>query len=98
MVDSVEVLESLVLPLVPVLLSTGKYVDFVVLRETLEPLRRSTVYLLLLITAAAVLLSTLFLILARAFTRVIMHITLILSIALNMYVFCLDLALVLRSD
>lgn len=49
--------------------------------------RRSTVYLLLLVTAAAVLLSVVYLMLTRAFTRVIMHITLLLSIALNMYVF-----------
>jgi len=46
-------------------------------------LNRSTVYLLLLITAAALLLSTIYLMLVRVFTRVIMHITLILSIALN---------------
>ncbi|KAI0070632.1 DUF580-domain-containing protein [Panus rudis PR-1116 ss-1] len=42
-----------------------------------------TVYLLLLVTAAAFVLSTVYLMLTRAFTRVIMHITLILSIALN---------------
>ncbi|KAJ3748726.1 DUF580-domain-containing protein [Lentinula detonsa] len=46
-------------------------------------LNQSTVYLLLLVTAAAVLLSALYLILIRAFTRIIMHITLLLSIALN---------------
>jgi len=39
--------------------------------------------LLLLVTACAVLLSALYLMLVRAFTRVIMHITLLLSIALN---------------
>jgi hypothetical protein len=44
------------------------------------------VYLLLLVTAAAVLLSVLYLMLTRAFTRLIMHFTLILSIMLNMYV------------
>ncbi|KAK2463281.1 hypothetical protein APHAL10511_004936 [Amanita phalloides] len=46
-------------------------------------LNRSAVYLLLFIAAAAVLLSALYLMLARAFTRLIMHITLILSILLN---------------
>ena len=43
-------------------------------------------YLLLFITAAALVLSTIYLILTRFFTRFIMHFTLILSIALNMYV------------
>ncbi|KZT21437.1 DUF580-domain-containing protein [Neolentinus lepideus HHB14362 ss-1] len=42
-----------------------------------------TVYLLLLVTAAGLLLATIYLMLARAFTRLIMHFTLILSIALN---------------
>ncbi|KAJ4483429.1 plasma-membrane choline transporter-domain-containing protein [Lentinula aciculospora] len=46
-------------------------------------LNQSTVYLLLLVTAAAVLLSAIYLMLTRAFTRIIMHITLLLSIALN---------------
>ncbi|TFK44695.1 plasma-membrane choline transporter-domain-containing protein [Crucibulum laeve] len=46
-------------------------------------LNRSTVYLLLLVTAAAILLSVVYLLLTRAFTRMIMHITLILSILLN---------------
>lgn len=46
-------------------------------------LNRSTVYLLLLVTAVAVLLSALYLMLTRAFTKIIMHITLILSILLN---------------
>ncbi|KAF8738077.1 hypothetical protein AX14_012051 [Amanita brunnescens Koide BX004] len=46
-------------------------------------LNRSAVYLLLFIAAAAVLLSTVYLMLTRAFTRLIMHITLILSILLN---------------
>ncbi|KIJ68160.1 hypothetical protein HYDPIDRAFT_83809 [Hydnomerulius pinastri MD-312] len=45
--------------------------------------RRHTVYLLLLVTAAGLLLASAYLMLARAFTRAIMHITLILSIALN---------------
>jgi hypothetical protein len=45
---------------------------------------RHTVYLLLLVTAAGLLLSTLYLILARMFTQMIMHITLVLSIVLNM--------------
>jgi hypothetical protein len=43
-----------------------------------------TVYLLLLVTAAGLLLSTVYLILVRAFTRIIMHVTLVLSIILNM--------------
>ncbi|CCM05448.1 uncharacterized protein FIBRA_07667 [Fibroporia radiculosa] len=42
-----------------------------------------TVILLLLITAAALVLSTVYLILTRIFTRLIMHFTLLLSIALN---------------
>lgn len=46
-------------------------------------LNKHTVILLLLVTAAALLLSTSYLILARMFTRGIMHITLILSILLN---------------
>ncbi|KAL9711892.1 pH nine-sensitive protein 1 [Leucoagaricus gongylophorus] len=46
-------------------------------------LNRSTVYFLLLITAAAVLLSAMYLMLARAFTKILMHLTLILSILLN---------------
>ncbi|KAJ7218063.1 plasma-membrane choline transporter-domain-containing protein [Mycena pura] len=49
-------------------------------------LNQSTVYLLLLVAAAAMLLSSVYLILVRAFTKVIMHITLILSILLNMCV------------
>lgn len=47
---------------------------------------RSAVWLLLLVTAAAVLLSSAYLMLTRAFTRAIMHITLVLTIALNMCV------------
>ncbi|KAF8234031.1 DUF580-domain-containing protein [Tricholoma matsutake] len=50
---------------------------------TAVSLNQSTVYLLLLVTAAAVLLSTIYLMLTRMFTRLIMHITLILSIMLN---------------
>ncbi|KAF8070149.1 plasma-membrane choline transporter-domain-containing protein [Lyophyllum atratum] len=50
---------------------------------TAVTLNRSTVYLLLLVTAAALLLSTAYLMLTRAFTRMIMHITLVLSILLN---------------
>ncbi|KAH9946970.1 DUF580-domain-containing protein [Amylocystis lapponica] len=42
-----------------------------------------TVILLLLVTAAGLVLSTIYLMLARAFTRLIMHFTLVLSIALN---------------
>lgn len=47
---------------------------------------RHTVFLLLFVAAAALVLSTIYLILARIFTKAIMHITLILSIVLNMYV------------
>ncbi|KIK67433.1 hypothetical protein GYMLUDRAFT_37557 [Collybiopsis luxurians FD-317 M1] len=50
---------------------------------TAVTLNRSTAYLLLLVTAAAVLLSAIYLMLTRAFTKIIMHITLLLSIALN---------------
>ncbi|KNZ80543.1 Protein PNS1 [Termitomyces sp. J132] len=50
---------------------------------TAVTVNRSTVYLLLLVTAAALLLSTLYLMLTRAFTRMIMHITLVLTIMLN---------------
>lgn len=46
-------------------------------------LNRSTVFLMLLVTAAALLVSSIWLILTRAFTKAIMHITLILSILLN---------------
>ncbi|TFK75449.1 DUF580-domain-containing protein [Pluteus cervinus] len=46
-------------------------------------LNQSTVYLLLLVTAAALLLSVAYLILTRTFTRAVMHVTLILSILLN---------------
>ncbi|KAJ7925306.1 plasma-membrane choline transporter-domain-containing protein [Mycena leptocephala] len=51
---------------------------------TAVSLNQSTVYLLLLVTAVALLLSTIYLMLVRAFTKVIMHITLILNILLNM--------------
>ncbi|PPQ98607.1 hypothetical protein CVT24_003940 [Panaeolus cyanescens] len=44
---------------------------------------RAAIYLLLLVTAAAMLLSVAYLMLTRAFTRTIMHITLVLTIALN---------------
>lgn len=47
---------------------------------------RHTAYLLLLVTGAALTISALQLILTRTFTRMIMHITLILSICLNMCV------------
>jgi hypothetical protein len=53
---------------------------------TAVSLNQSTVYLLLLVTAVALLLSTIYLMLVRAFTKVIMHITLILNILLNMCV------------
>ncbi|KIY53121.1 integral to plasma membrane protein [Fistulina hepatica ATCC 64428] len=46
-------------------------------------LNSSTAYLLLLVTAAALVLSISYLMLTRMFTRLIMHITLILSIVLN---------------
>ncbi|KAJ7072323.1 plasma-membrane choline transporter-domain-containing protein [Mycena amicta] len=50
---------------------------------TAVSLNQSTVYLLLLVTAAALLLSSVYLMLVRAFTKIIMHITLVLSILLN---------------
>lgn len=53
-------------------------------------------YLLLLITAAAVLLSAIYLMLARVFTRILMHVTLVFSILLNMY--ALDCLLRLYAD
>ncbi|TRM69781.1 plasma-membrane choline transporter-domain-containing protein [Schizophyllum amplum] len=46
-------------------------------------LNEHTLYLLLFVTAAALVLSTVYLLLVRMFTKMIMHITLILSIALN---------------
>ncbi|KAH7924270.1 DUF580-domain-containing protein [Leucogyrophana mollusca] len=46
-------------------------------------LNKHTVYLLLFVTAAGLVLSSVYLMLARAFTKMIMHITLILSIVLN---------------
>lgn len=46
--------------------------------------KSSTAYLLLLVAAAGLVLSTLYFILTRAFTHAIMHITLLLTIALNM--------------
>jgi hypothetical protein len=49
-------------------------------------LNRSALYLLLLVTAAAVILSAAYLMLARVFTRIVMHVTLVLSILLNVYV------------
>jgi hypothetical protein len=45
---------------------------------------RHTAYLLLFVTAAALVLSIAYLMLARIFTRALMHITLVLSIILNM--------------
>ena len=45
-----------------------------------------TVILLLFVTGAALILSAIYLILTRMFTKAIMHITLILTILLNMYV------------
>jgi len=50
---------------------------------TAVTLNRSTAYLLLLVTGAALLLSIVYLMLVRAFTKAIMHITLVLSILLN---------------
>ena len=49
-----------------------------------EAIQSHTVYLLLFVTGAALVLSSLHLMLTRIFTRLIMHITLILSILLNM--------------
>lgn len=47
---------------------------------------RHTAYLLLFVTAAALLLSTSYLIIARTFTTLIVHISVILSILLNVCV------------
>ena len=47
-------------------------------------LNRHTVYLLLFVAAVALAFSILYLILTRTFTKLIMHATLVLSIALNM--------------
>lgn len=49
-------------------------------------LNRHTAYLLLFVTAAALVLSIAYLMLARIFTRALMHITLVLSIILNIAV------------
>ena len=72
--------------------SIGHSSDIEQVFEVLFPLscsnifvNRSTVYLLLLITAVAVFLSVVYLILTRLFTKIIMHITLVLTILLNMY-------------
>jgi len=46
-------------------------------------LNRSAAWLLLLVSGAAIVLSALYLVLARAFTKVIMHVTLVLTILLN---------------
>ncbi|KIP11620.1 hypothetical protein PHLGIDRAFT_63436 [Phlebiopsis gigantea 11061_1 CR5-6] len=46
-------------------------------------LNKHTVWLLLFVAAAGLVLSTIYLILARVFTKAIMHITLVLSIILN---------------
>lgn len=52
-------------------------------------LNRHTVYLLLFVAAAAFVFSTLYLVFTRTFTKLVMHVTLIMSIALNMSVsFC----------
>ena len=51
--------------------------------DTNTVILRHTVYLLLLVTAAALLLACVQLLLTRMFTRMIMHVTLILSILLN---------------
>ncbi len=56
-------------------------------------LPRHTAFLLLLVTGAALVFSVVQFMLTRMYTRAIMHITLILSIALNMYV---DLSPIIR--
>lgn len=66
-----------------VTLNRFEVVDFLYVFLTSHT-RRSTVYLLLLITAAAILLSVVYLLLTRMFTKIIMHITLVLTILLNM--------------
>ena len=55
-------------------------------RGRIQQVNDETVYLLLFVTGAALLLSTIYLILTRMFTKAIMHITLVLSILLNMCV------------
>lgn len=54
-----------------------------------DDVSRSTVYLLLLVAAAGLLLATIWLMLTRFFTKAIMHITLVASIVLNMCVWLL---------
>lgn len=49
-------------------------------------LDRHTVYLLLFVAATALAFSTLYLIFTRTFTKMVMHVTLVLSISLNMSV------------
>lgn len=49
-------------------------------------LNRHTVYLLLFVAAAALAFSTLYLAFTRTFTMAVMHVTLILSIVLNLSV------------
>ncbi|KAF7321412.1 hypothetical protein MKEN_00661700 [Mycena kentingensis (nom. inval.)] len=46
-------------------------------------LNQSTIYLLLLVVGAALVLSSLYLLLVRLYTKAIMHVTLVLSILLN---------------
>jgi len=46
-----------------------------------------TVYLLLFVVAAGLVFSSFYLMLVRAFTKIIMHITLILSVAFNVSIF-----------
>ena len=48
-----------------------------------------TAILLLFVAAAGLVLASLYLILTRAFTKAILHITLVLTILLNMYVILL---------
>lgn len=67
----------------PVSLLIRIFITGLIVRTTSH---RHTAYLLLLVTGAAVSVSVAQLILTRAFTRMIMHITLILSICLNMCV------------
>ncbi|KAF9784470.1 plasma-membrane choline transporter-domain-containing protein [Thelephora terrestris] len=50
-------------------------------------LNKHTVYLLLFVSAAALAFSTLYLVFTRTFTKMVMHVTLLLSIALNLAVF-----------
>lgn len=64
--------------------SLRNYSSFLLTSPVKFVLHSHTVYLLLFVAAAGLVLSTFYLVLTRFFTTLIMHVTLILSIALNM--------------